>query len=84
MKVDDFTYHLPEELIAQNPAKVRDESRLMILRRESGKIEERKFKDIIDYLAPGDLLVLNNSKVIPARLMGKKAFKRDRDRGLAP
>ncbi|HHU91968.1 MAG TPA: tRNA preQ1(34) S-adenosylmethionine ribosyltransferase-isomerase QueA [Halanaerobiaceae bacterium] len=72
MKVDDFTYHLPEELIAQNPAKVRDESRLMILRRESGKIEERKFKDIIDYLAPGDLLVLNNSKVIPARLMGKK------------
>ncbi len=72
MKVDDFTYHLPEELIAQNPAMVRDESRLMILRRESGKIEERKFKDIIDYLAPGDLLVLNNSKVIPARLMGKK------------
>lgn len=72
MKVDDFSYDLPEELIAQKPAKVRDESRLMILHRENGKIEHRYFRDIINYLNEGDLLVLNNSKVIPARLFGKK------------
>ena len=72
MKVDDFSYDLPEELIAQKPAKVRDESRLMILHRENGKIEHRYFRDIINYLKEGDLLVLNNSKVIPARLFGKK------------
>lgn len=72
MKVDDFSYELPEELIAQKPAEYRDESRLMILHRESGKIEEKKFRDIIDYLNEGDLLVLNNSKVLPARLFGRK------------
>ena len=72
MKVDEFDYYLPDELIAQHPAKVRDESSLMILKRDSGKIIDRKFKDIIEYLDEGDLLVLNNSKVIPARLYGKK------------
>jgi len=72
VKVDDFSYELPEELIAQKPAEYRDESRLMILHRESGKIEEKKFRDIIDYLNEGDLLVLNNSKVLPARLFGRK------------
>lgn len=72
MKVDEFDYFLPEELIAQTPAPNRDESRLMILDRKSGRVEEGIFKDIINYLNPGDLLVLNNSKVIPARLFGVK------------
>ncbi|MGN1331010.1 MAG: tRNA preQ1(34) S-adenosylmethionine ribosyltransferase-isomerase QueA [Clostridia bacterium] len=72
MKVSDFNYELPEELIAQVPIKNRDESRLMVLDRKLGKIEHKVFKDIIDYLEPGDCLVRNNTKVIPARLYGKK------------
>ena len=72
MKVSDFNYDLPEELIAQHPSKKRDESRLMVLDRENKKIEDKIFKDIIDYLNPGDCLVINNTKVIPARLYGKK------------
>ena len=72
MKVSDFKYELPEELIAQTPTKTRDESRLMILNRKEQTIEHRIFKDIIDYLKPGDVLVRNNTKVIPARLYGKK------------
>ena len=72
MKVSDFYYDLPEELIAQVPIKNRDESRLMVLDREKQTIENKIFKDIIDYLEPGDCLVRNNTKVIPARLYGKK------------
>ena len=72
MKVSEFNYDLPEELIAQVPIKNRDESRLMVVNREKRTIEHRTFKDIIDYLEPGDSLVRNNTKVIPARLYGKK------------
>ena len=72
MKVTDFDYNLPEELIAQVPIKNRDESKLMVLDKETGSIEHKQFKDIIEYLNPGDCLVRNNTKVIPARLYGKK------------
>lgn len=72
MKVSDFNYNLPEELIAQTPIQKRDESRLMVLDRNNKKIEHKIFKDIIDYLKPGDVLVRNNTKVIPARIYGKK------------
>ena len=72
MKVSEFNYDLPEELIAQTPIEKRDESRLMILNKENKTIEHRTFKDIIEYLEPGDVLVRNNTKVIPARLYGKK------------
>ncbi len=72
MKVSEFNYNLPEELIAQTPLKKRDESRLMVLNKKTKKIEHKTFKDIIDYLEPGDVLVRNNTKVIPARLYGKK------------
>lgn len=73
MKVSEFNYNLPEELIAQVPLEKRDESRLMVLNRANQTIEHKTFKDIIDYLEPGDCLVRNNTKVIPARLYGKKA-----------
>ena len=73
MNVSDFYYDLPEELIAQTPIEKRDESRLMVLKRKDQSIEHKQFKDIIDYLEPGDCLVRNNTKVIPARLYGKKA-----------
>lgn len=72
MKVSDFDYELPEELIAQHPYDKRDEARLMVLHRDTKEIEHKVFKDIIDYLEPGDCLVINDTKVIPARLYGKK------------
>lgn len=72
MKVNDFDYPLDESLIAQTPILKRDESRLMVLDRKTGEIEHKKFYDIIDYLNPGDALVLNDTKVIPARLIGEK------------
>ena len=72
MKVSDFNYNLPKELIAQVPIKKRDQSRLMVLDRKNKTIEHKIFKDIIDYLQPGDCLVRNNTKVIPARLYGVK------------
>ena len=72
MKVSDFNYDLPEELIAQVPLEKRDESRLMVLDRKSKTIEHKVFKDILEYLEPGDCLVRNNTKVIPARIYGKK------------
>ena len=72
MKVSEFNYDLPEELIAQTPIEKRDESRLMVLDRDKQTIEHKTFKDIIDYLEPGDCLVRNNTKVIPARIYGKK------------
>ena len=72
MKTSDFDYYLPEELIAQTPIKDRDHSRLLIMDRETGKLEHKIFTDIIDYLNPVDVLVLNNTKVLPARLIGHK------------
>ena len=72
MKTSDFNYYLPDELIAQVPIQKRDESRLMVLDRKTKTIEHKVFKDILDYLEPGDCLVRNNTKVIPARIYGKK------------
>ena len=72
MKVEDFNYDLPEELIAQTPLEERDASRLLVLDKTSGKTEHKIFRDIIDYLNPGDTLVLNDTKVLPARLIGEK------------
>ena len=72
MKLSDFDYYLPEELIAQTPIDERDKSRLMILDRKTGKIEHKHFYDILDELNKGDVLVLNDTKVIPARLIGLK------------
>ena len=72
MKTDDFDYDLPEELIAQTPLKQRDASRLMVLDKKTGSIEHKHFSDIIDYLDEGDTLVLNDTKVLPARLIGEK------------
>lgn len=72
MKLSDFNYILPEELIAQDPLEKRDNSRLMVLHRDTGAWEHKHFYDIIEYLNPGDCLVVNNTKVIPARLMGVK------------
>ena len=72
MNVSEFDYELPEELIAQHPYEKRDEARLMILNRENSTIEHKVFKDIIDYFNPGDCLVINNTKVLPARLYGEK------------
>ncbi len=72
MNINDFGFTLPEELIAQEPCEERDHSRLMVVNREGGMIEQRLFFEIIDYLKPGDLLVINDTRVIPARLVGKK------------
>lgn len=75
MKTSDFYYFLPEELIAQHPAEPRDSSRLLVIDRESGAYEDKVFTDVIDYLREGDVLVVNNTKVIPARLIGhRKGF----------
>ena len=72
MKTHDFYYDLPEELIAQTPLEKRDSSRMLKLDRVSGKIEHRHFYDVIDYLKPGDCLVMNDSRVLPARLLGHR------------
>ncbi len=72
MKTDDFDFYLPEELIAQHPLEKRDSSRLLVLDRKTGEIEHKHFKDIIDYLDDNDVLVLNDTKVLPARLIGEK------------
>ncbi len=72
MKLSEFDFELPEELIAQHPVEKRDTSRLMVVNRENGNIEHRHFYDILDYLKPGDVLVRNNTKVLPARIYGKK------------
>ncbi|HHV72218.1 MAG TPA: tRNA preQ1(34) S-adenosylmethionine ribosyltransferase-isomerase QueA [Clostridia bacterium] len=73
MRVDDFDFFLPPELIAQTPLARRDDSRLLVLPKNNGLVEHKKFYQIVDYLIPGDTLVLNNTKVIPARLFGKRA-----------
>lgn len=72
MKLSQFKFDLPEKLIAQHPAPNRDESRLMVIHRDSGKIEHKMFKDVLDYFDEGDVMVLNDTKVFPARLYGNK------------
>ena len=72
MKVSEFNYNLPENLIAQHPLKNRDESRLMVLNRKENVVKHKTFKDVIEYLEKGDCLVINNTKVIPARLLRSK------------
>ncbi|MCI0794523.1 MAG: tRNA preQ1(34) S-adenosylmethionine ribosyltransferase-isomerase QueA [Chloroflexi bacterium] len=73
MRTSDFDYHLPQELIAQTPLELRDASRLLVLYRSTGRIEHTRFTNIMDYLRPGDLMVFNQSRVIPARLYGRRA-----------
>ena len=72
MKLSHFSFDLPEELLAEHPAEHRDESRLMVLNREKQTIEHKMFKDVIDYFEEGDVMILNNTKVFPARLYGNK------------
>jgi S-adenosylmethionine:tRNA ribosyltransferase-isomerase len=72
LKLEDFNYNLPEELIAQEPSANRDESRLMVLFRDNPQIEHRRFNNLVEYLKPGDVLVINDTKVMPARLYGLK------------
>ena len=72
MSTEDFNYDLPEELIAQTPLKNREESRLLVMDRDTGEIEHKHFTDILEYLVPSDVLVINDTKVIPARLIGEK------------
>lgn len=72
MKTEDFDFYLPDELIAQTPLDKRDSSKLLVLDKKTGEIEHKHFKDIIDYLNPGDILVLNDTKVLPARIYGTK------------
>ena len=72
MKLKDFSYELPERLIAQNPIERRDLSRLLVLNRKRDTLEHKHFKDLPDFLEAGDCLVINNTKVIPARLLGEK------------
>ncbi len=79
MKTQDFYYHLPEELIAQDPLEDRSGSRLLVLNKESGAMEHRIFRDITKYLRKGDCLVINNTKVIPARLIGEKIHERQEE-----
>lgn len=78
MQTSDFNYDLPKELIAQEPSLKRDMSRLMVLHRKEGTLEHRIFKDIVEYFNPGDVLVLNNSRVIPARLYGRRPGKEEK------
>jgi S-adenosylmethionine:tRNA ribosyltransferase-isomerase len=72
MKLSEFEFHLPEELIAEHPSNHRDEARLMVVHRDTGKIEHKLFKDIINYFGDGDVMIMNNTKVFPARMYGNK------------
>ena len=78
MKLSDFKYNLPEKLIAQYPSDIRDKSRLMLLNREDGSTKEGVFDDVLSYMEKGDTLVLNETKVFPARLEGKKTRQMQR------
>ena len=73
LRTSDFYYHLPSELIAQTPIEPRDSSRLMVMHRDTGALEHRQFTDLLEYLRPGDVMVFNQSRVIPARLYGHRA-----------
>ena len=75
MRTEEFDYDLPESLIAQHPSDKRDEARMMVLDKNTGNIEDKHFFDIIDYLKPGDVLVMNDTRVIPARLFGHREGK---------
>lgn len=79
LTLKDFFYHLPEEQIAQTPAEPRDSSRLMLLSRDTGAIEHKIFRDILDYLNPEDVLVINDTRVIPARIIGRRSHRWDAD-----
>ena len=68
MKLSQFKFNLPKELIAETPAKIRDEARLMVIHRKTGKIEHKKFKDVLGYFGDGDVMIINDTKVFPARL----------------
>ncbi len=70
MRKSDFFYELPQELIAQTPIEPRDSSRMLVYQRDDGKVEHKHFYNIVDYLKKGDVLVINNTKVIPARIFG--------------
>ena len=72
MKLSEFRFHLPSELVADRPAKQRDESRLMVLNRKNQTIEHKVFRDVLDFFQDGDVLIINNTKVFPARLYGRK------------
>ena len=72
MKLSQFEFELPEELVAEYPSEERDESRLMVVHKDTGEIEHKMFKDILDYFDDGDVFVLNNTKVFPARMYGNK------------
>ena len=72
MKTSDFYYDLPQELIAQHPVEPRDSSRLMVMDRQSGALQHRIFRDVIEFLNPGDCLIVNDSRVLPARIFGVK------------
>ena len=72
MKLSEFNFDLPEELIAKYPSENRDESRLMVVHKDTGEIEHKLFKDIIDYFDEGDVMVMNNTRVFPARMYGNK------------
>lgn len=72
LTLDDFNYNLPEELIAKYPTKKRDEAKMLVVDKITGDMVHKHFYDFIDYLNPDDVLILNNTKVIPARLLGKK------------
>lgn len=78
MKTSEFDYYLPEELIAQHPSSKRDEARMMVLDKNTGESEDKYFYDIIDYLKPGDVLVMNDTRVIPARLFGHRPDKEEK------
>src|SRR5437762_3545851 len=77
MRTDDFDYDLPPQLIAQEPCTERDQSRLLVFRRSSNSIEHHVFRDLPELLNPNDLLVLNDTRVVPARLLGKRARTND-------
>lgn len=79
MQLEDFDYDLPQELIAQVPLEKRDTSRLMVLDKNTGEVEHKHFTDILDYMEEGDTLVLNDTKVLPARLIGVKEEYRCRN-----
>lgn len=72
MRVDEFDYSLPQELIAQVPLERRDESRLLVLDRSTGRTEHKRFHDVKEFLRPGDVLVVNDTRVIPARMHGRR------------
>ena len=81
LRLSDFHYDLPEERIAQTPVEPRDSSRLMVLHRADGSLEHRIFRDIVDYLNPGDTLVVNDTRVIPARIIGHRILRKDESTG---